>query len=360
VIDLKKADGRFKAIFKKGTVMRKRVCLILSALLVSAISGIVAVSGNPVTQSADLLQTLPDGSGVIVIDLQKVTSSALWSTISAQQKLKGVIDKAQSEISEFGLKLGDMRTMALVFPSTKLSSPIVAINGAFDQKELLDRVRSNTKVKLTSEKYKNFDIYSVKPVPPADAKSSAASTSSGSPTGRADSSFVFRDANTILAGSVEAVRSSIDVITGSKPAIGQNQVLTDALAQSPTAAVKFAVSITPSMTTGLQNSDLPIPDFSTLKLIYGSIEVSSGIDLNATLRSDSDEHAKSIADRLNGLLEMARGYLGAASSNPKSASIVDALKAVTITTANVDVKITGSFPADLLGSLFNPSEKKSR
>jgi hypothetical protein len=56
---------------------------------------------------------------------------------------------------------------------------------------------------------------------------------------------------------------------------------------------------------------------------------------------------------------MARGFLGA-SGSAKSASIVDALKAVSITSSNIDVKIIGSFPADLLSSLFNPSERKSQ
>ena len=81
--------------------------------------------------------------------------------------------------------------------------------------------------------------------------------------------------------------------------------------------------------------------------------------LNATLRSDNAESARTIADRLNGLLGMARGYLGAA-NNPKSAPIVDALKAVSITSSNNDVKITGSFPADLLSSLFGSAERKSQ
>ena len=339
--------------------MRKLTCLILFALIGSTISAAPRASARLAPQPADLLQILPDGSGVVVIDLQKITTSALWSTVSAQQKLKSAIDKAQSEISEFGMKLNDLRAIALVFPSAGFNNPVTAINGSFDQKDLLDRLRSSTKIKLTSEKYKNFDVYKVTPVPTTDSKSSTNSSNASAATVRNETSFAFRDTSTIVVGAAESVRASIDVISGSRPSINQNTQLIEALGPVSSSAVRFAIAITPSMTNGLQSSDFPIPDFSTLKLIYGSIDVASGIDINATLRSDSDEHAKALAGRLNGLLEMARGYLGAA-GNAKNAWIVDMLKAVNITNSNADVKVTGSLSADLLSGLLSPSGKKSQ
>lgn len=344
---------------RKGTNMRK---LTFSAMLVVLALMVVAVTwgfARREARPADLLEILPDGSGVAVVDFQKITGSALWTTVSAQQKLAGVIDKAQSEIADLGLKLSDVRTIVLVFPSTNLNNPTVAINGGFDQKDLLERLRSSSKVKLTSDKYKGFDVYTAKSVPPSDSKSPSGSISPNAATVRNETSFAFRDANTIVVGATEVVRASIDVMTGARPSITQNSQLADGLAQNPSAAIRFAIVVTRSMTNGLQSSELPMPDFSSLKLIFGSIDVTSGIDLNATLRTDSAENARTIADRLNGLLGMARGYLGAA-NNPKSIPIVDALKAVSITSSNNDVKITGSFPADLLSSLFASAERKSQ
>lgn len=338
--------------------MRKLTYLMVFALMVLP-NGLVTRASAPSTpQPADLLRILPDGNGVVLLDLQKITGSALWSTVSAQQKLKGVIDKAQSDIADLGFKLNDVRAIALVFPSTNFNNPVAAIDGVFDQKDLLDRLRASSKIKLTSEKYKNFDVYNVKPLPPSDSKSSPGSTNGKAATVKSGTSFVFRDTSTIVVGETDVVRASIDVISGARPSMSQNAQLTDGLAQNAPAAVKFAIAVTPAMTNSLHSGDLPI-DFATLKLVFGSIDVSSGIELNATLRSDSAEHAKSLADRLNGLLDMARGFLGA-SGSAKSASIVDALKAVSITSSNIDVKIIGSFPADLLSSLFNPSERKSQ
>lgn len=341
---------------------------VVVALMLVAVSsgfgrGFARGSARPEPRPADLLDILPDGGGVAVIDLQKITGSTLWATVGAQQKLARVIDKAQSEIADLGLRLNDVRTVVLAFPSADLSSPTAAINGGFDQKELLEHLRSSPRIKLTSDKYKGFDVYKAQSVPSSDAKTSpdskggatAGSTNANAATLRNETSFAFRDPNTVVIGATESVRASIDVMTGGRRSITQNAQLVDGLAQNPSAAIRFALIVTPSA-INLKSSEL-LQEFSSVKLIYGAIDVASGIDLNATLRSDTAENAKAMADRLNGLLGMFRGYLGAA-NNPKSTAIVDALKAVNITSSNNEVKITGSLTADLLGNLFAFAERK--
>lgn len=333
--------------------------MVLALMVVASSLGSAPGLTRPETRPADLLEILPDGGGVAVIDFQKITASALWATVGSQQKLASIIDKAQSEIADLGLKLNDVHTIVLIFPSANFNNATVAINGGFDQKDLLARLRSSSKVKITSDKYKGFDVYNAQSIRQSDVKNSSDSIVANAATVRNQTSFAFRDASTMVTGTTESVRASIDVMTGSRQSITQNSQLADGLAQNPSAAIRFALVVTPLTTKGLQSSDLPIPDFSSLKLIYGAIDVASGIELNATLRSDSAETAKSIADRLNGLLGMARGYLGATNS-PKSTAIVDALKAVSITNLNSDVKITGSLTADLLSGLFASGERKSQ
>ena len=99
--------------------------------------------------------------------------------------------------------------------------------------------------------------------------------------------------------------------------------------------------MTQSMATGLSSSQLPIPDFSSVNLIFGALDVASGVDLNATLRNDTADHAKSVADRLNGLLAMAKGFLGAAADG-KFSAVSEALKSVSIVGNDIDVTITAS------------------
>lgn len=312
---------------------RVAVAAILLALAVSASA--IRTSAGAVQTGSDLLQLLPDGSGVVVVDVQRVTTSSLWASLNSQNKIKTELDKAQSEISEMGISLAGIQTVALTFSAEGSHNPAVAVSGGFDQNDVLSRLRANPKVKLTSEKYKNYEIFNPERV------------KSGETSKKDDGAFVFYDSKTAVVGSLASVRASIDTKTGSRQSVAQNTKLAEAIAQNPSAAVRFAMVVTSSMTSGLKSSDLPLPDLDSVKLIFGSVDVASGLDINATLRSDTAEHAKNIADRLNGLLDMARGFLSA-SKDPKTAPLVDALKAVTVTGADIDVKITGNLPMEVI------------
>jgi hypothetical protein len=331
----------------------------LLALAISA--GVSRTSARPAAQSgSDLLQFLPDGNGVLLIDVHRVTTSNLWNMITSQDKVKTSLDKANSELTEMGVKLSDLQTVAVVF-SANMNNPVIAVTGGFDQTDLLTKLRANAKVKLTSEKYKNHDIYRVDSISTSvnkkeeskDAKT-AASGDKGAATvaAKEDGAFTFYDSKTVVVGSPEAVRSSIDTKAGAKASVAQNTKLTEGLAQNPAAAIRFAMNVTPAMTSGIQASQIPLPDFSSIKMIFGSVDVASGIDLIATLRSDTAENAKNIADRLNGLLEMVRGYVSTMSNDPKMAVFAGALKTVSVTGSDVDVKISGNLPIEVLNQIM--------
>lgn len=338
----------------------KRIAISLLLLTLTA-AGANLRSARVGTAPGALLEALPDGTAVAIIDFQKIAGSSLWATINSQDKLKSEIDKAQSEMANLGVTLSDVHTVALVF-SAGLNSPTVAVQGGFEQSNLLERLRTSPKVSLTSEQYKGIDIYKVRSSSaPADSKDSSPTRPARTGTTAAvkdGTSFVFYDASTLVAGSTESVRASVDVKTGASPGLTRNSQLSDALAQNPAAAIRFAVTLTPAMTGGLKSGDFPV-DFSSIRLVFGSIDVGSGIDLNATLRSDNAENAKSMSEKLNALLTMATGLLGSM-TDPKMASLAEALKTVTITTADADVRISGNLPTALLNSLISSSTKKGQ
>ena len=340
----------------------RRIAFLLVLIVLTVVLGVRSSSARSATGSGALLESLPDGTAVAVIDVQKITDSSLWAAINGHEKLKSEIDKAQSEMAELGMKLSDVHTVALVFSGVGLNNPTVGLTGGFAQSDLLARLRASTRVKLTSEKYKDFDVYKVRSIHAAASsqEQSPAKTASRSvaTVTKDETSFVFYDASTLVVGSVDAVRASVDVKTGARPSITQNTRMSDALAQNPAAAIRFALTLTPAMTSGLQSSDLPI-DFSSISLVFGTIDISTGINLNATLRSDNAVHAKSIAETLNGLLTMARGFLGAM-SDPKMVPIAEALKSVNITSVDGDVRISGNLPMDLLNTLLSSSTKKGQ
>ena len=306
--------------------------------LALTLTAVVGWAARPAANSsADLLQFLPDGSGVILVDFQKVTASSLWS--SGQKSIKDTLEKIEPGTADL-LNLKDIQTMAVAIQGLSIDNFLGVATGTFNQSAILAQLKTDQKIKLSTEKYKNVDVH-------------LAATVAGS---KHDVSFAFYDASTIIVGKPAGVRAAIDTKLGEKTSIAQNAKLTGALAEVPPSAIKFALVPTPAMTSGLQSNDLPFPDFASIKLVFGAVDLASGLDLTATLRTDTGEQAKSIADRLNGLLSMAKGYLGAA-GNSKLAPAFEALKTVNITNTDTDVRITGSVPMDLLNSLLGANRK---
>jgi hypothetical protein len=58
-----------------------------------------------------------------------------------------------------------------------------------------------------------------------------------------------------------------------------------------------------------------------------------------------------MAEQLNSLLTMVKGFMGA-SDDAKMAPLVEAMKSLKIVNENVDVKVTASLPAEMLGQLL--------
>ncbi|HJQ26784.1 MAG TPA: hypothetical protein VKA60_22915 [Blastocatellia bacterium] len=314
----------------------KRVVFV-ALMLALAVSASVRPSAarTPAQTGAELLNALPDGNAVVLIDVQRVTSSALWNMLASQEKFRSAFDKIQSSLAEVGLTLNDVQTVAVSFSNSDANNPAVAVSGRLNQSALVARLRADEKVKVTSETYKGFEVFRVESAKPQAGKRNDAG------------GFAFLDGATAVAGTPASVRAAIDVKTGSRTSIAQNAKLTEALATT-SGAVRFALEMS-AIAGKLPTTS--VGDFSSIKMIFGSVDVTTGIDLNATLRNDTAEHARALATQLSGLLEMARGFLGA-SKDAKMAPIAEALKSVTITGNEQDVRITGNLPMEVLAQLF--------
>lgn len=331
--------------------MKKVAFILMLAIAVVAAGSRVTAARSHAQSGGELLQLLPDGNILAVIDVQRVTASSLWATLSTQPKVKSALDKMQSDISEIGVRLSDVQTVALVFSGKDFNDPTVAVIGGFDQTAVLSHLRSNQKIRLTSERYKNYDVYRTESLP-TSATGDAGTRGAAAPAHKTDeTSFFFYDSKTVVVGSASSVRASVDAKSGARASVAQNRKLTEGIGQNASAAVRFAINLTPSMASGLSSFEIPIPDFSSVNLIFGAIDVASGVVLNATLRNDTADHAKTVADRLNGLLMAAKGLLTAA-SNPKMAAVSEALKSFSIVGNDIDVTITASLPQEFFAQLF--------
>ncbi|MEW6130732.1 MAG: hypothetical protein AB1757_27120 [Acidobacteriota bacterium] len=320
----------------------KKITIWTTALMIAISVAVVSLAAKPAAQTGiDLLNVLPDGKGAVVIDVQKVVTSSLFT----QEKLKNLLDKAQNEIAHIGLNISDFNAVAISFPAAGLSNPTIAISGTLNQNTILAQLRDKPNVKVESEKYKGFDIQKVTEVSKPDANGKAAVNINNS------TAFVFFDSNTTVVSSLAGVRAAIDARGGERPSLAKNTEITGALSQNPTAPISFALQMDANAAKGLANNSLPLPNFDTLKLVFGAVELTNGVGINATLRSDNAEHAKAMADQLTGLVGMVKGFLSA-SNDPKLAPLGDALKNLTVTTIDADVKINGTFPMELISQFL--------
>lgn len=313
----------------------KKISFAALALVFAFSAGLSIVGAR--AHQTDLLQLLPDGKFVAVADMQRVTKSNFWTTLASENKIRKMIDDMQATFSEIGLRLEDLNALALVGSSSSMDSGVMAVSGAFNQANILANLRANPKVRLTFEKYRGFDVFEV-----TDAI----------PDGKNDRvAFTFYDSSTAVVGSLAGVRTAIDVRAGERPSVAQNAKLNAALTQTSSAAVRFAMEMTPGVSNRLKTDNMPLPDFASIKLIFGTVEFTSAIEVNATLRSEATGSAKAIGDQLNSLLGMARGFLGV-SGDPKMASLGEMLKTVSVTVEETDVKISGNIPAEVLAQLL--------
>jgi hypothetical protein len=292
----------------------------------------ITVSGQTAAKPADLLPLLPDGGGLLILDGQRVAASPIGTSPAAQKKLNGLIEQLLSSLPNLGLKIEEVNAAAGVVPVGVLKNPTIALSGKFSRTGLLESWKADAKVKVAAEKYKDIDVYNVTRVSDTGTKT-------------LDVSLLFYDEHTIVLGTAAAVRSSVDAKTGSTPSVAKNAKLIGLVGQNPNAALSFALQVTPEMAKSLAAGDLPIPDLSSVSIVFGTVDVNAGINLNATLRSDTPAHAKGLATRLIGVLGLARSFLA---SDPKNAAIVEALKSMSITTLESDVKIVGSIPFAVL------------
>ncbi|HEY6332575.1 MAG TPA: hypothetical protein VI756_24845 [Blastocatellia bacterium] len=319
--------------------MKKITLSLIAMVLLAATSVSTLGRTNPRPSATDLQSSLPDGIGVASVDISQLTGSTLWGALASGDKPVRAIQSLQARMSDIGLKLTDLSQMAVCLSSPGTNGLLAAVTGSISEDALVGKLRADSRVKLTTESYKNARVY-------------AAAITNKAGTRTQNLSFAFTAPAIVVLGSSKGVHAAIDAARGDKPSLAGDSKLQSALAGTGAGPIRFAIAPTPDLAKQLESSSIPLPDFSTVDLVFGSLGVSSGIDLNVTLHNDTADHATAMAAQLNSLLSMAKGMLGS-STNPKNQVILEAVKTVSITSSQSDVKITGSLSQDMLSKVFH-------
>ena len=156
---------------------RKFFSAILAGLLV--LGGMIGALGATPPPDADLemLKSLPDGTGALVVDIQKVLNSEIWAFALSKAGANNPTNDINLALAKVGMKLVDLNSVAIGFSTSgvDMNNFSGVVRGNFNQTALLDTIKQISKAKLTQEQYKNFDIYTVEKTPePAPAATPAA------------------------------------------------------------------------------------------------------------------------------------------------------------------------------------------
>ena len=324
--------------------MKRVVFVAIMLALAVSVSLRPSAARTPAQTGTELLNALPDGNAVVLIDVQRVTSSALWNMLAAQEKFRSAFDKIQSSLAEVGLSLSDVQTVALSFSNADANNPAVAVSGRLNQSALLARLRADEKVKLTSETYKSFEVFKVESVKAPAGKAVEFATLAA------------------MALSCEIRETSIfarknyfypDLPKGYQISQYDKPLAEHGFIEIDVSGGRTGTPAAPQFKRiGITRVHLEEDAGKSLHEGFAGATDTTAIDLNATLRNDTAEHAHALATQLSGLLEMARGFLGA-SKDPKMAPLAAALKSVSITGNEQDVRITGSLPMEVLAQLLH-------
>jgi hypothetical protein len=296
-------------------------------LIVLFADGGSARSGQP---AADLLKVLPDRNGVIIVDVSRLLTSNFWSSLTSEQDTAVAARSFESGLNRLGVSMKDLNAAALAVRDIQMNEMVAAASGNFKKDEIVSRLKGNTALKARTEMHGGMEVITIDNPPEQIA-------------------ITFFDPNILVMGKDAAVRSAIDASQGKTPSLVQNGKLQSALPANVEAPVRFAILTPPEIAGTLQSSSLPLPDFSAVRLITGTVEVTSLLNLNLTLRSDTTGDAKVIANQLNSMMNMARGLLG---NNPKNAALAETLRSVAITSAEADVKIAAIVNKEFFARMF--------
>ncbi|PYP89608.1 MAG: hypothetical protein DMF61_02765 [Blastocatellia bacterium AA13] len=316
-----------------------RASVFLLAIAVLAAAFALRPRSARTSGTADLIQFLPDGNGIVTVDVQRVVASDLWTTASAQGRFKNLITSAQGEMASLGIKMTDVKTAVIAIPGGGPAQAVSIVTGSFKERELISRLQQDKRVTITNAPYKAVDVYTLTP---SDSTSQTTTT---------PVAFAFYDSSTIAMGSTNGVKSSIDVKAGDQRGIAQNQKYADVITQLPSGAVGLVLSPQAFLGHFPKDAVLPLPDLKTVDLIFGVIEIGSIVDLNLTFRNETAEQGASMATNLSALLKTAAGILKVTKKG-KYASLADALKTFSVTSNGQDVKMTGTLTKELFAQVL--------
>lgn len=350
----------------------------------------------------ETLTLMPESDFVMIIDVgQILNSNKIVSMINSDPKASEEFRKFETEALKFGVDVHQLRQIAVgtrnIQDGAKANGYAI-ITGGFDREKILSSIAAHPdKVSVEAQDYNGKTLYLITEKGKNKGNSNAPvmgrnATIMGKATINFDKvGMSFLNPQTVVLGDLDGVKSTIDTSLGKRPGVMSNQQMAGYLSSTnPGAMLRFAGLLPEAGKSAdksgkgkvVTNEDLgandntaeksqgtgsPIDGFSkmfeSIRGTYGSIDFTSGVQLDTTLLIRSDNEAKQLSDSLNGLIMLGKGMLGGqAQQDPKQAKLLEAINRVNVAGNGRDVKITIDLSEQLLNELITilkSEDKKS-
>jgi hypothetical protein len=340
---------------KKSLASAVSLCLVmLFASCSGGIPGITKVSFPSLSatsfSSGDAFSVLPPGDMLLTVDVGTLLNSTAPALLALQPDKKQEFDKqladmqAKTSIDPKQLKLV---ALSMTFPKTSGGKPefVGVMTGTFDTAKLGDTLKKDpkTSAERPTETYEGQTIYIQK-----DA--------GGSETG-----VTVLDGTTVAMGMpVSMLKKSIDTyMKKGENATKDADLMSAFKSTKESALVRFAMKF-PKELAQAEMGSTPNPNvqpFMATKYMFGSLDASSGFALDLVARTASAAEAKPLYDKLNEGLNMAKQYLGMMNSKGEMKGFPALLSAISLTTADADVKINLNVTQEMAKQIAEDAQK---
>ena len=302
--------------------MKKIILLLTVFFMLAAL--VLTASPVPAGRSEQLSAVPADAQWALYVDVQRLTSSALFKAVGGEQEMGKIRAKTDPFFGK--LKIDpekDLRGVTVFGRGKGDEDAVVALSGKFDKAHLMSLIKAEASHKEIP--YGNNMIYSWD----------------------GDEFGAFAGDDLILLGENEqALKSALDSLAGRKRDVAP-PLLAGAFKDYPNAIMVFGVNSIPGL---LGKNDHPVI-LTKMRSAAGALaESGENLSLQVNISAESAQVAKDVEQAIRGLIAMANLQLKAADAQ----AFVEAVK---IAVDGENVRINAVYPLNKLLELLHSKGK---
>lgn len=282
--------------------------------------------------SGDAFALLPAGDVLMTIDAGTLINKTAPQILANSPKEKAEFEKGLTEVQEkssIDPKKIELLAVSLMIPKGSEKPQFAGVmTGSWDSAKLTEALKKDEKTKADrpTEQYEGQTIIINK-------------------KDKEDVGVVVLDSTTLLMGSpVDMVKKAIDAKMGKGDTAAKDADLMAAFKSTKeTGALRFAMKFPKEQMAG-ESEDLA-KHMAATKVLFGSLDVTSGLGIELIARTGSEAEAKPIHEDLTKLLDQAKTFLG---GSEQMKGVDSVLNSIVLSLNGADVKLAVNVPTSTI------------